>query len=754
MLRRARSGTSRWGWTAFRYGDLYEPERLAELDARFRAELAAGDAALAKKLDGYRAGDTLTPPEESELLIAVARPLARVRGAPLPRREGAPGAARPGGARGRRLPDEDVHRAARHQEVPRDGAAGRRRRRRCARQVRDALRDEVPRARRHGRRRADVRDGARRAARGRGEARRRGATPTRASRRRARRASISSSAGRPCTASRRRGGEAVKGWVSFHVPHAVDHHDLVPLRRPDEKLPELIDGPLEHRRRRDGFALTDARMSPREVENEIDYCIFCHERDKDSCSQGHARQARRAARRTRSASRSPAARSTRRSARCTSCGRAATRSRALAIVVVDNPMCPGTGHRICNDCMKACIFQKQEPVNIPQIETRVLTGRARAAVGLRDLRPAHALEPAQRRAPARAAVQRQERARRRPRARGLHARAPPARTRASASSPSTASRSSRCPRTCWAPTQWPPRADRRAATELYARRSTSGPSLGFGGVSEYGITVRWDKNFLTVALPDARAAPTFRVYGGVRFGGTLDVDDAWALGFDHVAIAAGAGKPTIIDMKNNLIARHPQGVRLPHGAAAHRRRTRRTRSRTCRCACPRSSSAAASPPSTRRPSCSAYYPVQVEKVARRASRRSSRRTAATPRRALQELRRRGVGGRSTSSSSTDGACATSARAPRPAGEEPDFATLLDAWGGVSLVYRKRAQGLARRIASTTRRSRRASRRACATSRTSRPSSASPTRRARCAAVEFERHEPTGEAASGRRSART
>src|SRR5207237_5311985 len=46
---------------------------------------------------------------------------------------------------------------------------------------------------------------------------------------------------------------------------------------------------------------------------------------------------------------------------------------ALALVIVDNPMCPGTGHRICNDCMKACIYQKQEPVNIPQIETGVLT---------------------------------------------------------------------------------------------------------------------------------------------------------------------------------------------------------------------------------------------------------------------------------------------------------------------------------------------------------------------------------------------
>ena len=29
-------------------------------------------------------------------------------------------------------------------------------------------------------------------------------------------------------------------------------------------------------------------------------------------------------------------------------------------------------HRICNDCMKSCIYQKQEPVDIPQVETRTL----------------------------------------------------------------------------------------------------------------------------------------------------------------------------------------------------------------------------------------------------------------------------------------------------------------------------------------------------------------------------------------------
>ena len=37
---------------------------------------------------------------------------------------------------------------------------------------------------------------------------------------------------------------------------------------------------------------------------------------------------------------------------------------ALAMICVDNPMVAATGHRICNDCMKSCIYQKQDPVNI------------------------------------------------------------------------------------------------------------------------------------------------------------------------------------------------------------------------------------------------------------------------------------------------------------------------------------------------------------------------------------------------------
>src|SRR5438874_5029563 len=75
---------------------------------------------------------------------------------------------------------------------------------------------------------------------------------------------------------------------------------------------------------------------------------------------------------------------------------------------------------------------------------------------------------------------------------------------------------------------------------------------GFGGVAEYGITVRWDKNFLKVIRLLLARRDTFALYGGVRFGGTLDVEDAFALGFDHVALAAGAGRPTVLDLSNGL----------------------------------------------------------------------------------------------------------------------------------------------------------------------------------------------------------
>src|SRR6202021_2435598 len=46
----------------------------------------------------------------------------------------------------------------------------------------------------------------------------------------------------------------------------------------------------------------------------------------------------------------------------------------------------------------------------------------------------------------------------------------------------------------------------------------------------------------------------FAHFGGIRFGGgaTLTIDDAWAMGFDHIALCMGAGKPTVLDIPNGL----------------------------------------------------------------------------------------------------------------------------------------------------------------------------------------------------------
>src|SRR5262245_26819241 len=77
---------------------------------------------------------------------------------------------------------------------------------------------------------------------------------------------------------------AYRDWVIFRFPENVEPFHLVDVRRPDASLPEAMVGPDERLRRRDGFTLTDERMTPRQVLSEIHYCVLCHERDKDSCS--------------------------------------------------------------------------------------------------------------------------------------------------------------------------------------------------------------------------------------------------------------------------------------------------------------------------------------------------------------------------------------------------------------------------------------------------------------------------------------
>jgi NADPH-dependent glutamate synthase beta subunit-like oxidoreductase/NAD(P)H-flavin reductase len=340
-------------------------------------------------------------------------------------------------------------------------------------------------------------------------------------------------------------------WASLHQPKTLDWGHLVHLRRPEaETFPELLVGPAEERRERDSFALTDRRMGARAVEQEIDYCLYCHERDKDSCSKG-----------MRDPKVPGAFKKNPLGIALKGCPleekisemhvmrRDGDALAALALVCVDNPMCPGTGHRICNDCMKACVFQKQEPVNIPQIETRVLTEVLSLPWGieiygfLTRWNPLNVHRPYARPYNGKNVV-----------VVGL------------GPAGYTLAHHLACEGfgvVAVDGLKIEPLDDRltgkdgnpptpiRDFSTLYGELDER-ILLGFGGVSEYGITPRWDKNFLTLSYLTLSRHKNLRIYGGIRFGGTMTLEDAWALGIDHVAIAAGAGRPTIIDIKNNL----------------------------------------------------------------------------------------------------------------------------------------------------------------------------------------------------------
>src|SRR5271170_5053412 len=75
--------------------------------------------------------------------------------------------------------------------------------------------------------------------------------------------------------------------VLFKIPHKLDYQHLVPHMTVSE-----APGYTEYRmdanqlRRRDGFALTDAGSDLIGALDQANYCIWCHEQGKDSCSKG------------------------------------------------------------------------------------------------------------------------------------------------------------------------------------------------------------------------------------------------------------------------------------------------------------------------------------------------------------------------------------------------------------------------------------------------------------------------------------
>jgi NADPH-dependent glutamate synthase beta subunit-like oxidoreductase/NAD(P)H-flavin reductase len=355
------------------------------------------------------------------------------------------------------------------------------------------------------------------------------------------------------------GRERHRSGILFKVPAKLDFEHLVPLATVNlDGINAYRLGDAHALRRRQGFALTDAGTDLTGALDQANYCIWCHEQGKDSCSHGLREKA--------PADGGVAAfRKNIFGVKLAGCPLDEKISEfhklkteghalgALAIIVVDNPMVAATGHRICNDCMKSCIYQKQQPVDIPQAETRTLKDVLELPWGfeiyslLTRWNPLHLERPYPKAPTGRRVL--------------IAGMGPAGFTLAhhlindghtvvgidglkiEPLPQHIGGVAANGERAAFVPIH--------DIGELYESLDDR-VLAGFGGVAEYGITVRWDKNFLKLIRLVLERRSQFALFGGVRFGGTLTVDTAFASGFDHIALANGAGRPTVLDIPNGL----------------------------------------------------------------------------------------------------------------------------------------------------------------------------------------------------------
>jgi NADPH-dependent glutamate synthase beta subunit-like oxidoreductase/NAD(P)H-flavin reductase len=473
------------------------------------------------------------------------------------------------------------------------------------------------------------------------------------------------------------GRAAVRGWSSFKLPQGLDFQHLVPYQALSGEAGGRIEALPENLRRRDGFKLTDTRMSARAVQGEVHYCIYCHDHDGDFCSKGFPEK---------KGEPELGFKINPLGVTLTGCPleekisemhalkRDGHSIAALAMAMVDNPMVPATGHRICNDCMKACIYQKQEPVDIPQIETRVLTDVLGLPWGVEIYDLLTRWNPLRARQYLPQAYNGKKVL--------IAGMGPAGFTLAHHLSMEG------CAVVGIDGLKIEPLPDAllHGAVRDYAaleEQLDTRVMAGFGGVAEYGITVRWDKNFLKLIYLSLARRSLFQVFGGVRLGGTLTLEDAWSLGFDHVSIATGAGLPRVVAIENSLARGMRQAndflmaLQLTGAAKASSLANLQVRLPAVVIGGGLTAIDTATEVQT-------YYIAQVEKTLMRYERLAHTIGEARVRAQLdeesigilEEFLEHGLAVR-----------AERARAAA-AGELPNFIPLLRAWGGVTVVYRR------------------------------------------------------------------
>lgn len=303
----------------------------------------------------------------------------------------------------------------------------------------------------------------------------------------------------------------------FTIPRVVDPDNLIRQHRIAALKADISLG----------FDYRDNEIGQENALAQAKYCLYCHHQQKDSCRFGlqvkdEAEKAEKGG--------------------CPLDQKISEMNQlyaqgynigALAVAMIDNPLVCVTGHRICNDCMKACIFQKQDPVNIPLIESTILNNVLHLPFGaeiyllLSRWNPLNCVNPL-------------------PKEHSgynvLVAGLGPAGFALSHYLCNEGHNVFAIDGLKIEPLNFDPRTPIENF-QLLARELSKRVPQGFGGVTEYGITHRWDKNNLLLVRIMLERRSNFSYASGIRLGSNLAVEDVDDLGFDHLALCIGAGRP-------------------------------------------------------------------------------------------------------------------------------------------------------------------------------------------------------------------
>lgn len=339
------------------------------------------------------------------------------------------------------------------------------------------------------------------------------------------------------------GRQRYQDWELFWVPQRLDYSSLIAYQPVgaqtfSQSSSQCSGQELSAAARmfRDGFNCIDPGPSGRYALDQANYCLICHHRGKDSCSTGLR-------------DRDDRVRINTLGNQLNGCPLQQKISEmhelkakgyniaALAVITVDNPMVAVTGHRICNDCSKACIFQHQTPVDTPGVETQILDAVLELPWGFEIYSLLTRWNPLRWAQPLPLADTDQ---------RVLVVGMGPAGFTLAhylLNYGHTVVGIDGLDIEPLAPALLDLTRPIKYLRDYFLPLEQR-PVSGFGGVAEYGITVRWDKNRLLLVRLLLERRRNFYLRGNLRLGSNLTLAQGFQdYGFKHISLCLGAGQP-------------------------------------------------------------------------------------------------------------------------------------------------------------------------------------------------------------------